>query len=174
MTENLNSIIFWKMHVSTLPEFLAKVLLMATLTVWLSACGGAEEAGGTSVPADVQTVTWADLRAVKFEDRFYPDLEEYLLYPNFEPSVQALDGEGIRIEGYVIPVEPGRYVLSANPFSSCFFCGGAGPESVIELELIQPGAMYVTDEFKTFTGILSLNDSDVDKLNYVLHDAVAE
>lgn len=158
--------------------FVAPLILL--MGVCLTACGGdtAEADGGEKAPlamdATYQTISWDDLSAVKFEDRYYEDLNEYLLYPTFEPSVQQLDGAAVRIEGYVIPVEPGRYVLSANPFSSCFFCGGAGPETVLELALVAPEVVFFTDDFKTFVGTLKLNDSDVDKLNYILEDALVE
>ena len=49
-----------------------------------------------------------------------------------------------------------EYALSAFPFSSCFFCGAAGPESVLELDL-KHQQEYLTDEVITFKGVLELN-----------------
>ncbi|RMG66740.1 MAG: DUF3299 domain-containing protein [Bacteroidetes bacterium] len=131
------------------------------------------EAGSGEVTPinDLQDLSWQQLQDVTFEDRYYEDIEEYLLFPAFGDSVKALAGQPVKIAGYVLPVEPGRYVLSANPFSSCFFCGGAGPESVMELELRDTTLLFYTDEWRTFQGRLQLNDSNVDKLNYILEEA---
>ena len=126
------------------------------------------------VQGDVQNITWQELADVSFETKFYEELNESLLFPSFGQTVQDLNGKRVSIAGYVLPVstQNDRYVLSANPFSSCFFCGGAGPESVVELELVSYGTQYFTDEFRTFSGILRLNDQNVDKLNYILEGAV--
>ncbi|MCB0847224.1 MAG: DUF3299 domain-containing protein, partial [Bacteroidetes bacterium] len=63
------------------------------------------------------------------------------------------------------------YALSANPFASCFFCGNAGPESVMDLELTSYDKVYFTDDYVTFQGKLILNDSDLNKMCYVLEEA---
>ena len=131
----------------------------------------------TALPVGVERLTWEQLKDVTFEETWYPELEQYLLFPTFGESLRARVGRRFLISGYVIPVDPGdenrppRYVLSANPFSACFFCGNAGPESVVELELKQPDQMFATDEFRSFWGVFSLNDKDVDRLNYLLTDA---
>lgn len=129
------------------------------------------------VPAGVSRITWQTLTDVEFEEKYYDEIQQMLLFPNFGQTVQDLEGDRVAISGYVIPVDPGgpdrpaRYVLSANPFSACFFCGAAGPESVVELELTDPDLLFATDEFRSFSGVFRLNDSDYDKLNYILQDA---
>lgn len=123
-------------------------------------------------------LTWEDLQDVKFEEKYYEEVNQLLLFPSFGEEVMAKEGQSWVISGYVIPVTPGDndnpplYVLSANPFSACFFCGNAGPESVVELELEDPYVLYGTDEFRSFEGILKLNDSNIDRLNYILEGAV--
>ncbi|MDP5169663.1 MAG: DUF3299 domain-containing protein [Bacteroidia bacterium] len=130
-----------------------------------------------AVPVGASRLTWEDLKDVVFEEKFYDELDQLLLFPVFGEKIKARAGSTVMISGYVIPVDPGdentpgRYVLSANPFSACFFCGNAGPESVVELELADPDQMFANDEFRSFTGKLQLNDEDVDKLNYLLVDA---
>ena len=121
---------------------------------------------------DYEGVSWSDLKKVTFEEKFYKDIDSYLLFPTFSSDVKSLEGKKIAIEGYVIPLSPGRYVLSANPFASCFFCGNAGPESVMELFLQDTSKIYFSDEFRGFAGVLELNDSDIDHMNYMLKDAV--
>ena len=68
-----------------------------------------------------QLINWATLADVSFEEKYYEDLELYLPYPTFGSQVKALAGKEVQIEGYIIPIEPERYILSQNPFASCFF-----------------------------------------------------
>lgn len=97
----------------------------------------------------------------------------YFLYPTFGPSVNALQGKEISIRGYMIPVDENDnlYVISAKPMAACFFCGGAGPESIIELQFRKKKQRFRIDEVVTVSGKLLLNANDVDHLNYILKDA---
>jgi hypothetical protein len=118
-----------------------------------------------------QPLTWQQLADVEFKETYYEDADEWLWYPSFGPEVTAKTDQPVYIAGYVIPVEPGRYVLSKNSFESCFFCGGAGPESVMELSLAEADQMFANDEYRTFKGTLRVNSTDIDRLNYILEGA---
>ena len=120
-----------------------------------------------------QKVNWATLTDVTFEKEFNEEVLDYINKPSFGPKIQQLDGEEIYIRGYVIPVNPESdyYVLSANPFAACFFCGQAGPESVMEMKLKRGHRKFSTDEYLTFKGRFKLNSSDVNHLSYILEDA---
>lgn len=118
-------------------------------------------------------ITWKTLADVKYRQRLNEDYDLYFLYPTFGPKVKSLEGKTIRIKGYMIPVDEWgrRYVISAKPMAQCFFCGGAGPESLLELEFKKKGQRFKTDELRTVSGILRLNADDVDHLNYILKAA---
>ncbi|MEL6589731.1 MAG: DUF3299 domain-containing protein, partial [Bacteroidota bacterium] len=92
--------------------------------------------------------------------------------PTFGEGVQKLAGKEVIIKGYIIPMdtEGNQYVLSANPFNTCFFCGGAGQESVMELRLARKRYKFETDQVVTFIGTLRLNDAELE-LNYILENA---
>lgn len=125
--------------------------------------------------ADAQsTLTWSQLTDVKFSKVFSPEAGIEILEASFGPSVQALEGSEVIIKGYMIPLDPlgTQYVLSRNPMVSCFFCGGAGPESVAELRL-HPKSIrrYATDEVITFKGTLELNEKNLEAFNYVILNA---
>lgn len=129
-----------------------------------------------ALPAQDNTakiVDWKYLADVKFEDKYYAELEAWYLFPKFSKKIKALSDKRIIIKGYIIPldVEGGIYALSAYPFSSCFFCGGAGPESVMSIKFKGSHKKYKTDDVVTFTGKLELNDSNVEEFNYILHEA---
>ena len=120
-----------------------------------------------------QKVTWKMLEDVKFDKKWNADEGMYILYPEFGPSVKALEGKEIYISGYVIPIDYSGniYVLSSNPFSSCFFCGGAGPETVMSLKFKSGGKKFKTDDRVTFKGILKLNSTEIYDMNYILEEA---
>ncbi|MEO1216182.1 MAG: DUF3299 domain-containing protein [Bacteroidota bacterium] len=116
-------------------------------------------------------IDWSNLRDVIFKDKYYEEFDQYLLHPTFGQSVKDLENKEVQISGYIIPIEPQRYILSENPFSSCFFCGGAGPETVLELEMKSYDKTYFTDQYLSFKGVFKLNIDDIDKLNYLLQSA---
>jgi len=118
-------------------------------------------------------INWKRLTDVRFTRKLNKELSLYFLYPTFGPSVNALQGKEISIRGYMIPVDENDniYVISAKPMAACFFCGGAGPESIIELQFRKKKQRFRTDEVLTVRGKLALNANDVDHLNYILKDA---
>lgn len=119
-------------------------------------------------------LTWETLRDVTFKKKWYAEESIYMLHPTFGPSVQKLKGQQVSITGYILPVdlEANLYVLSAFPFSACFFCGGAGPETVMTLNFKKKdGRKFKTDERLTFTGTLKLNSDDIYQMNYILDGA---
>lgn len=121
-------------------------------------------------------IDWEMLSDVTFEDEYNEEVQAYVPYPTFGATIQALEGREVQIEGYIIPLEETGdetiLVLSAQPYSSCFFCGGAGPESVMDIKL-KEGARrkFTTDDRMAFKGRLRLNDSDLYYLNYILEEA---
>jgi hypothetical protein len=125
--------------------------------------------------AQHKAIDWSLLAKVTWDDRYFPKYDESVWYPEFSKEVLALDSALIQIEGYVIPVdvESGYYVLSANPYTSCFFCGNAGPESVMELQFPKGvKESFKTDEIATFKGRLKLNWDDLEHCNYILKGAL--
>ncbi|WP_409681950.1 DUF3299 domain-containing protein [Algoriphagus aquaeductus] len=110
---------------------------------------------------------------MKFTDKYSKEVKAYYYFPTFGPSVLALIKKEVIIQGYVLEIDRGNdvYILSANPFSSCFFCGAAGPESIVELKLAKDHPRFKMDEVVTFKGILKLNAVDIYQCNYILENA---
>ncbi|GGH53976.1 DUF3299 domain-containing protein [Dyadobacter endophyticus] len=123
--------------------------------------------------AEPLQISWKRLTDVQFTRKLNKELGMHFLYPAFGPSVNALQGKEISIRGYMIPVDENDniYVISAKPMAACFFCGGAGPESIMELQFRKKKQRFRTDEVLTVRGRLVLNASDIDHLNYILKDA---
>jgi hypothetical protein len=126
----------------------------------------------TAAPVPVK-LTWETLRDVTFKKKWYAEESIYMLHPTFGPSIQKLKNQPVVITGYILPVDldANLYVLSAFPFSACFFCGGAGPETVMTLNFKKGTRKFKTDERLTFQGTLKLNADDIYQMNYILDGA---
>jgi hypothetical protein len=104
--------------------------------------------------------------------------DEYgeIYVPKFNDEIRALEGEVIKLPGYIIPFEgmfkPEHLIVSSLPIASCFFCGSGGPETVAEAHLKE--AIKYTAKMVTVTGRLELNDTDTNQLMYILRDATVE
>ncbi len=125
----------------------------------------------TSICFCQQKITWNDLSKVKFTDKYFAEYDDYFLFPEFSESVKALDGKTVTIKGYFLHVAPADkiYMLSKGPMSACYFCGVGGPETAIELQLIDRPNIK-TDKIVTVTGKLKLNSEDVEHFNYIISD----
>ena len=119
-------------------------------------------------------LTWATLSDVQFKDVYVKELDAYYWKPTFGPKILAVQGKEVYVTGYVIPVDydANFYVVSKYPYANCFFCGGGGPESVVDLRFAGKNRTYKTDERLTFKGKLKLNTDDVYQMNYILEGAV--
>jgi hypothetical protein len=93
--------------------------------------------------------------------------------PLFSKEVQALSNKVITLPGYMMPFENGlkgtHFMLSSLPINACFFCGVGGPETVVEVFLLEP--VTYTDKPVEIKGKLILNDKNPDKMIYVLENA---
>lgn len=89
--------------------------------------------------------------------------------PVFSQHVKSWNGKRITLKGYILPageVGSTRYMFSSQPFNLCYFCGAAGPETVVELDTSQKIAF--SSQPMTITGILVLNAADEDRHMYIL------
>ena len=104
-------------------------------------------------------IRWSSFERLQFEEVYDKESSMWLQVPRWTDKDRELDGKLVQITGYVIALDvlSDDYALSAFPFASCFFCGAAGPESVMELKL-KNKEKYLTDEVHTFQGILKLNE----------------
>ena len=118
-------------------------------------------------------ITWELLKDVEFDEIWSEEFQAYYMVPKFSKSVKEMDGKEVQIRGFIIPVDivQDYYVLSANPYSSCFFCGQAGPESVMEIQMVKKYEGLRMDQVITFQGTLRLNIDDIYQLNYILEEA---
>ena len=89
-----------------------------------------------SAPATGQIkLSWQLLSDVKFESVWIEEQQTRYFVPRFGKGPSAFEGKEVLITGYFIPLSEDKmfFILSANPYASCYFCGAAGPESIVEV-----------------------------------------
>lgn len=139
--------------------------MKSALTVILCLCVAA---------ATAQADGWAIFAKTKFDAKYNEKAGEYFLYPTYPEELKALVGKEIDLEGYYLPidVEGNQYIiLSKFPYSQCFFCGGAGPESIAEIYFKTKPGRFEADQFIRIKGKLKLNENDIDHGNFMIEEA---
>ncbi|MEL6122178.1 MAG: hypothetical protein AAFR14_00540 [Bacteroidota bacterium] len=116
---------------------------------------------------------WKTLSKITYKKEYDDFLGFKIDKPVFAEDVKALEGQEVVVKGYIIPIEGYRshqeFIFSAYPYNMCFFCGGAGPETVMEVVSIEP--VEYTAEQVVLKGKLELNADDINRLMYLLVDA---
>ena len=122
----------------------------------------------------LQLTGWDKLEDVAFESHYSDKLETFVDIPTFGSDLKALDGKMIKLKGHFLPLElkdPKGIILSKYPYAACFFCGGAGLESVVEVHFAHPPKRFKPDEVVTVEGTLKLNKNDFEHLVFIINDA---
>ncbi|MEM6632146.1 MAG: hypothetical protein AAF694_20890 [Bacteroidota bacterium] len=120
---------------------------------------------------------WDILADVSYTAKYLEEFGEKFLVPEFGQKPRQHEGKAFTITGYMIPIDPENdiFILSKNPFASCFFCGSAGPETIVELIFKKKSKVrkktYQIDDIRTFRGVLRLNAEDVEHTNFILEKA---
>jgi hypothetical protein len=126
-----------------------------------------------TVQAQEQPVklTWYTLSNIQLDGVWKPNQEPP--FPIFPEFLKNLDGKLVAVEGFAIPFDlSGNLItLSANPYSACFFCGKAGPASIMSVLFEKPQKSLKTDDYIYLTGKLRLNSTDPSQPYYTLEHA---
>lgn len=131
--------------------------------------------GTTNTLLSQDVITWDQLSDVKWEETYDASLGLTIIHGDFAEGILALDGKEVTISGYVIPLDALglTYALSRTSFASCFFCGQAGPETVMELRIpprsVEPSRQK--NSLLTFSGRLKVKPNNEVGLHYELLEA---
>lgn len=108
--------------------------------------------------------TLAKVKQVKKKDRIIPE---------FSKEITALNDKEVKVQGFMMPLEPGEkqkhFLLSLTP-QTCSFCLPAGPEGVVEVKSKTP--VKYTFEPVIVSGKMTILKDDPMGLYYRLTDAV--
>ncbi len=111
---------------------------------------------------------WSLLTSVKTK------VEKNRIRPVFPPAVQALDQKVQRVQGFMMPLDPGErqthFLLGSVPLT-CSFCVPGGPESMVEVKTKVP--VKYSMEPVVVEGRFSVLQDDAYGLYYRMTDAAA-
>lgn len=120
------------------------------------------------LPERADVLPWSMLTEVKTK------AVKNRLLPVFPAAVQALSEKTQRIQGFMMPLEPGEkqkhFLLSAVPLT-CSFCVPGGPESMVEVKTKTP--VKYSLEPVTVEGKFAVLSDDSYGLYYRITEAVS-
>lgn len=122
-----------------------------------------------------EQLTWEDFADVNFEPVYNKKYDIHFLTPKFGEKIKSYRGKKVSIKGYFLDISGSGEVLlvSQNPMASCFFCGAAGAETIVEVNFNEETS-FKTDDIVTVTGVLELNVNNVNHCNYILQEATGQ
>mgnify|MGYP001811143222 CR=1 FL=1 len=142
-------------------------ILVLTLSV-----NGIAQPKPKSVYKGFPSLVWPKLYDITYQ----PATEDFggLDKPIFSTAAKSLIGKEVTLPGYLVPFDDGatksnHFMLSSLPINVCFFCGGGGPETVVEVFSVKQ--VSYTDKPVELKGKLYLNDKDPGQMIYVLSSA---
>ena len=142
--------------------------VLLVLAVAISTGAYAQDSGDAKQPS-----IWKTLSKITYKKEYDELLGFKIDKPVFSEDIKEIENEIVTVKGFIIPTEGYKshteFIFSAFPYSMCFFCGGAGPETVMEVVTIEP--VKYTAEAITLRGKLVLNADDINRLMYFLEDA---
>ncbi|MDC6366510.1 MULTISPECIES: hypothetical protein [Flavobacteriaceae] len=129
---------------------------------------------GHTVSAQIE-LSWEDFEDVDFASVYNEKYDVNFLMPTFGKRIRSFRGQHVKIKGYFLDISGSGdiFLVSANPMASCFFCGAAGPETIIEVNFKEKPS-FRTDQIVVVQGVLELNANDVDHCNYILKEATGQ
>lgn len=133
--------------------------------------GLTKEGNATYVTVN-DTLTWKLLAQIKYLKKPSKDYPEGVMYPIINTTLKAKNKKTVTMSGFIVPIDNKNYALSKNVFASCFFCGKAGPETIMGLKFKNPNMKLKTDQYVTVEGTFRYNDTDVDDWIYHVDNAV--
>ena len=120
---------------------------------------------------------WNTLFLIKFERQSGDGSSPLATAGNgkFTEMIQAMNGSEIELKGYIIPLDgqkaQSHFMFSAYPFANCFFCGKAGPESVMEVFMADSEKVEFSEQAITIKGTFKFLPNRLEEVMYQLENA---
>lgn len=118
----------------------------------------------------IDSLNWKLLGMIKFVKKADKEYGE-IMYPQVSPLLKQKATKRIAISGFIIPIDNTTYALSKNVFASCFFCGQAGPETIMGIKFKGATPKLKTDQYVTLVGTFRINENDVEDWIYHIENA---
>ena len=141
----------------------AKEISFATIT-------NIDKTPPTFTASAIDSLNWKLLGMIKFIKKADKEYGE-IMYPQVSPLLKQKSSKRIAISGFIIPIDNTSYALSKNVFAACFFCGNAGPETIMGIKFKGATPKLKTDQYVTLVGTFRINENDVEDWIYHIDNA---
>ena len=121
-------------------------------------------------PTAIDSLNWKLLGMIKFIKKADKEYGE-IMYPQVSPLLKQKASKRITMSGFVIPIDNTTFALSKFVFASCFFCGNAGPETIMGIKFKGATPKLKTDQYVTLVGTFRINENDVEDWIYHIENA---
>ncbi|HEX8268507.1 MAG TPA: hypothetical protein VF581_01330 [Flavobacterium sp.] len=154
-----------------------KIIFLPMLMVMLFAAVGFKPSDNSSLQSVhsgrilSDTLTWKLLGDIKFVTKPHKDYGD-VKFPVVNSRLKAVNNRKVVMSGFIVPIDNTTYALSKNVFASCFFCGKAGPETIVGLKFKDLKGRLKTDQYVTITGTFRVNEGNVDDWIYNIDNAI--
>ena len=118
-------------------------------------------------------ITWKDVVEIYAKEFRLKEKNPTSVLNTKTMSLKDVENKKVKIRGYFLDVDPNGkwYVLSKNPFATCFFCGKSGPETILELIDYKNLKKYKSDDLVEVTGFFNIVYDPEDRMSFVLEKA---
>jgi hypothetical protein len=121
-----------------------------------------------------QKITWTDVVEIYAKEFRLKEKNPTSKINKNTMSLSDVANKKVTIRGYFLDLDPdGKwYMLSKNPFATCFFCGKAGPETILELlDYKNVKKKFKSDDLVEVTGVFNAIYDLEEKVSFVLEKA---
>ncbi len=119
-------------------------------------------------------ITWKDVVEIYAKEFRLKEKNPTSVLNKNTLSLKDVENKKVTIRGYFLDIDPNGkwYVLSKNPFATCFFCGKSGPETILELlDYENVKKKFKSDDLVEVTGFFNIVYDPEDKMSFVLEKA---
>lgn len=116
-------------------------------------------------------ITWTDIVEIYAKEFRLKEKNPTSIINTKTMSLKDIANKKVSIRGYFLDLDPNGkwHILSKNPFASCFFCGKAGPETVLEiLGFNNDKNKFKSDDLVEVTGVFNIVYDPEDNLSFVI------
>ena len=118
---------------------------------------------------------WRTLALMKYEREDSQSSGGLKAKGHFISMIEALEGKEITLKGYIVPLSgkkaQSHFMFSAYPYENCFFCGKAGPESVVEVFTAERQKIPYSDKAVFIKGIFKFTSRNPEGVMFTLENA---
>lgn len=111
------------------------------------------------------TLTWKNLGEIRYMKKKHVEYG-MIDFPIVNTKLKKLAKKTVVISGFIVPINNKDYAISKNVFASCFFCGKAGPETIVGLHFKGATPKFKTDTYLTLKGVFRYNETNADDWIY--------